>query len=229
LRDPGYNSLEDDPRLAMVLRRLHAESEAQGRALASYVAAHGRGSFTGTPPEVAAGRTFWRDKMVALEPAKATFCYLLCRSLNARTVVEAGTSFGVSTLYLAAAVRDNGGGTVIATEYEPEKARLARGHFREAGLADHIDLREGDLRETLKELAGPIDFLLADVWTPLALPALALVAPHMRRGAIAITDNTATYRKAYADYFAYLEDPANGFLTQTLPFEGGLEISTKVQ
>lgn len=225
---PRHNSLDSDPRLTTLLRRLYAESQAQGPALSSYVAAHGSVSFTGTPEDVVAGRAFWRDKMVALEPAKATFCYMLCRSLDARKVVEAGTSFGVSTIYLAAAVRDNGGGTVIATEYESAKAKIARSHFQAAHLVDYIDLREGDLRETLKELTGPIDFLLADIWTPLALPALALVAPHMRRGAIVIADNTVTYRKAYADYFAYLEDPMNGFITQTLPFDGGLEVSIKV-
>jgi predicted O-methyltransferase YrrM len=224
-----YNSLDSDPRLATLLRRLHAESQAQSPTLASHVAAHGSGSFTGALEDVVAGREFWRDKMVALEPAKANFCYGLCRSLNARKIVEAGTSFGVSTLYLAAAVRDNGGGIVVATEYEPEKASIAREHFKDAGLVDYIDLREGDLRETLKVLMGPIDFLLVDVWTPLALPALLLVAPLMRRGAIAIADNTVTYRKAYADYFAYLEDPTNGFITQTLPFEGGLEVSIKMQ
>ena len=95
-------------------------------------------------------------------------------ALGARRIVEAGTSFGVSTLYLAAAVRDNGGGIVIATEYETAKAKIARGHFAEAGLSECVDLREGDLRETLKTLEGPIDFMLTDIWTPLArcrLPA----------------------------------------------------------
>ncbi len=60
----------------------------------------------------------------------------------ARHVVEAGTSFGVSTIYLATAVRDNGGGTVIATEYEQSKAESARRNFAEAGIEDIVDLRE---------------------------------------------------------------------------------------
>jgi predicted O-methyltransferase YrrM len=77
-------------------------------------------------------------------------------------VVEVGTSYGVSTLYLAAAVRDNvkntgDKGLVIGTEYEPAKAAAAREHFAQAGLGDYIDLRKGDLRETLKEIPEPID------------------------------------------------------------------------
>ena len=146
--------------------------------------------------------------------------------------MEAGTSYGVSTRELAAAVRDNvreygGEGMVIGTEYEPDKARAARAHFAEAGLAAFIDLREGDLRETLRDIQGPVDFMLADIWVPMARPALELVAPHLRPGAMVVCDNTSEHRAAYADYFAFLEDPANGFRTMTLPFGGGLEVSVR--
>jgi predicted O-methyltransferase YrrM len=177
---------------------------------------------------------FLSDKLVALDREKAEFCYQLCRANGARRIVEAGTSFGVSTLYLAAAVRDNtqvtsGGtdGVVIATEREPNKVRAAKAHFQEAGLSGFIDLREGDLRETLKLIDGPIDFMLVDIWMPMARPALELVSPHLRPGAIVICDNTARYRSEYAEYLAFLSDPTHGFLTMTLPFPGGLEFSVR--
>ena len=104
---------------------------------------------------------FLSDKMVALDRDKAQFCYLFCRSLRATRVVEAGTSFGVSTLYLAAAVRDNQveNGVVIGTEYEPKKVEIARANFKEAGLSEFIELREGDLRQTLQDVGGPVDFI----------------------------------------------------------------------
>lgn len=221
------NSLVEDERLRAVLQRLHARSDAQTEALISFLRKSGGKSVAGSPSDVEAGRGFWRDKLVAFEPDKAQFCYGLIRAVGAKRIVEAGTSFGVSTLYLAAAIRDNGGGVVIATEYETEKAEFARSNFREAGLSEFIDLREGDLRQTLKQIEGAVDFMLVDIWTPLAQPALALVAPHMRRGALVIADNTNTYREAYADYFAFLGDPTNGFSTVTLPFDGGLEMSVK--
>jgi predicted O-methyltransferase YrrM len=164
----------------------------------------------------------------------------MCRALRAHRVVEAGTSFGVSTLFLALAVRDNllqdgirqdetggFGGIVIGTEYEAEKASRARTHFAEAGLADLIDLREGDLRETLLDVKGPIDFMLIDIWTPMALPALALIAPHLREGAVILCDNTLQFREAYSDYFDFVRDPRNGLRTVTLPFEGGLEFTVR--
>jgi predicted O-methyltransferase YrrM len=172
---------------------------------------------------------FMADKMVALEPIKAEFCAMLCRAVRAKRVVEVGTSFGVSTLYLADAVRANGGGVVIGTEYEPAKAAAARATFEAAGVADLIDLREGDLRETLKDVDGPVDFVLMDIWTEMARPALELVHPHLRPGAIVVADNTGDFfRHAYRHFFEFVNDPKNGLKTMTLPFQGGLELVVKV-
>lgn len=223
-----WHSLDDEP-LRSVLKRLHGASLSQQALTSAFLKDGGDKTIVGPEDSIAAGRSFWRDKFVALDADKARFCYQLCRSINATTVIEAGTSFGVSTLYLAAAVRDNGGGQVIGTEWEAEKAPVARAHFSEAGLSALIDLREGDLRETLRQsLPSSVDLLLLDIWTPMARPALEIVAPRMRCGAVALTDNTDKRRIGYRDLFAYFHDPANGFITQTLPFDGGLEFSVKV-
>jgi predicted O-methyltransferase YrrM len=152
---------------------------------------------------------------------------MTCRALRARRVVEVGASFGVSTLYLGDAVRANGGGTVIATEYEPPKASAARANFAEAGLDGVIDLREGDLRDTLKVIEGPVDFVLMDIWTEMARPAIELIAPHLRPGAVIVADNTAQFRHAYRHVFDFVDDPRNGLRTMTLPFAGGLEFTVK--
>ncbi|HEY3848826.1 MAG TPA: class I SAM-dependent methyltransferase [Acetobacteraceae bacterium] len=225
-------SVLNDPELERLLAALHARSDAQLAALANYNAQRADQPQRSAEDEAAELKTFRSDKLVALDRDKAELSYLLCRSANARRIVEAGTSYGVSTLYLAAAVRDNmraagGDGVVIGTEYEPEKARAARAHFAQAGLSEFIDLREGDLRETLRRIDGPVDFMLVDIWTPMARPALELIAPHLRPGAIVLCDNARQHRGAYADYFAFLEDPANGFRTMTLPFGGGLELSVR--
>ena len=68
-------------------------------------------------------------------------------------------------------------------------------------------LSEGDLRETLKRIGGPVDFMLADVWIVMAQPALELVAPQLKPGAIVVCDNTEQYRSAYADYFRLSQKP----------------------
>ena len=113
------------------------------------------------------------------------------------------------------------------TNERPAKAVAARANFAEAGLAEFIDLREGDLRETLADTGGPVDFMLIDIWVEMALPALELVAPRLRPGAVVIADNTTAVRESYRAYFKFLADPKNGFRTQTLPFEGGLELSVQ--
>jgi len=67
-----------------------------------------------------------------------------------------------------------------------------------------------------------------DIWTEMALPALELIAPHLRRGAVVVADNTTQVRHAYGRFFEFVEDPKNGLRTLTLPFEGGLEFTVKV-
>jgi predicted O-methyltransferase YrrM len=215
------------PRVDTLLDRLYAINASQDDALGSYFSARAAEESFDWNEFDARTDQFLSDKLVALEREKAEFCYHLCRALRATRVVEAGTSFGVSTLFLAAAVRDNGGGVVIGTEFEPEKAKAARANFAEAGLADFIDLREGDLRKTLANTGGPVDFMLVDIWTPMARPALELVAPSLRNGAVVICDNTTQFRDAYSDYFAFVNDPANRLRTMTLPFEGGLEFTVR--
>jgi predicted O-methyltransferase YrrM len=219
-----------DPRLEALLDRLHAQSEGQIEDMTSYFGRRIRAGadidFKSFDDDL---RRFFSDKMVALERDKALFCYQMCRALHASRVVEAGTSFGVSTLYLAAAVRDNAvpGGVVIGTEYEKTKAAIARANFMEAGLQQWIELREGDLRQTLRDPGGPVDFMLVDIWE-VALPALQLVSPHLRRGAVVVSDNTAAHPAYYEDYLAFVNDPANRFRTMTLPFQGGLELTVRI-
>ena len=222
-----------------LLDRLYRQNAAQDDALAAYFTARAAEGSLDWNQFDERTNVFLRDKLIALDRSKAEFCYHVCRALGARRVVEAGTSFGVSTMFLAAAVRDNvqhggpahlgGGGQpiVIGTENEPEKVRTATGHFLEAGLAHLIDLRPGDLRDTLKDVAGPIDFMLIDIWTPMARPALELVVPRLREGAVVVCDNTQQFRDAYRESFEFIEDRRNGLRTMTLPFDGGLEFTVR--
>lgn len=218
----------NDEKVEAVLARLEARHLAQVAETQAYFRRRGEaGELSWEGLDTDAHR-FMADKLVALEPAKAEFCHLTCRALGAKRVVEVGTSYGVSTLYLAAAIRDNGGGGVIATEWEPEKAAAARANFAAAGLAEFIDLREGDLRETLKHIEGPVDFVLMDIWTEMARPAIELIAPHLRPGAVVCADNTGGFKEPYRAYFEFVNDPANGLRTMTLPFDGGFEFTVKV-
>lgn len=218
-----------DRHLQDLLDTLHATSDEQVALIQSFEARRGNDK---PPPSDDEVRSFRSDKLVALDRDKAEFCYQLCRAKKASKVIEIGTSFGVSTIYLAAAVRANistfgGEGVVIGTEYESGKAAAARANFARAGLSNFIQLREGDLRETLKQIDGPIDFVLLDIWISVSRPAIELVAPHLSEGAVVVCDNTKIHRALYSDYFDFLNDPTNRFTTMTLPFQGGLELSVR--
>lgn len=153
-----------------LLARLHAESSAQEGSMTE-------GDFKDRPfAEV------MKDKFIALDEDKSQYVYQLLRALGATTVVEAGTSYGVSTIYLALAVAANAAasgkaGRVIATEHEPGKCVQARKYWAECGeeVSNVIDLREGDLRETLKTDLENVDVLLLDSMIPSNLCHLVLL------------------------------------------------------
>ena len=219
-----------DEAIEAKLAELHARSLSQMGAMATF--------FAGLPPQdspaaaqhAQAVRAFLADKMVALDEDKAAFCHQVILASGARRVVEIGTSYGVSTVYLADAVRRNlarlgGEGGVIGTEYEPEKAAAARALFHDTGLSGLIELREGDLAHSLADLAGPIDFVLMDIWLPAVAPALERLRGRLREGSVIVADNTLRNREGYAPLFAFFA--AEGFSSVTLPYDGGLELAVK--
>ncbi|KAH7013335.1 O-methyltransferase [Ilyonectria destructans] len=172
------------------------------------------------------------DKFIALDEDKCQFVYQLINATGATNIVEAGTSFGVSTIYLALAVAKTKAtlgkpGTVIATEKETKKADIARKYWKQCGevVEGQIDLRVGDLLETLKRDLPEVDLLLLDIWSVLALPTLKIVQPKLRYGAVVLTDNTISGAEGYADLLAYLRAPENSFHNMTLPFTNGFEMS----
>jgi predicted O-methyltransferase YrrM len=149
--------------------------------------------------------------------------YMLTRALGARSVVEFGTSFGLSTLHLAAALRDNGGGRLITTEFEPSKLARARDNLMAGGLADLVEFREGDALETLAaDLPETIDLLLLDGAKALYRDVLGLVENRLRTGAVIIADN-ADY---CPDYLEYVSDPASGYLS--MPFTEEVELTIRL-
>ena len=99
--------------------------------------------------------------------------------------------------------------------------------FQAAGLADLVDIRHGDARETLRDLGGPVDFMLVDGWPggegqSLARQVMEIVAPQIRIGGLVMNDN------AEPDYLDWVRDPRNGFRSTSLPIKGGTELSVKV-
>jgi predicted O-methyltransferase YrrM len=205
-----------DPRVVAVIERMQAER---------------RRPPTGGPrenPEDSHNPFDYSDIGFSIHPEQGDLIYMLCRGMRATRVVEFATSVGMSTLYFAAAMRDNGGGKVIGSELVPAKVATAKRNLVEAGLADYAEIREGDARQTLRDLGGPVDFALIDGWPlddegpSLALQVIKMVAPQLRLGGYVMNDN------AEPDFLDFIRDPQNGFLSVTLPLKKGTEFSVKV-
>ena len=163
-----------------------------------------------------------KDAYLAVSRDTARLLYILARSAGARSIVEFGTSLGISTLHLAAALRDNGGGQVITTEFEPSKAARARQNFAAAGLDDLIELREGDALQTLAhDLPSQIDLVLLDGAKGLYPAILTVLEEHLRSGALIVADNA----DRSPEYLARVRATAGGYTS--VPFTDDVELSMR--
>jgi predicted O-methyltransferase YrrM len=166
-----------------------------------------------------------RSAYIPVTRSQGQMLYLIARSIDARRIVEFGTSFGISTLYLAAAVKDNGGGVVIGSELEPTKHAKAEEHLREAGLDKYTDVRLGDALQTLADIEAPVDMVLLDGWKDTYLPVLKLLQPKLRPRAVVLADNIFMFKRALRPYVEYVQSGTNGFVSSTLEISDGFELS----
>ena len=215
----------DDPRIARTLTDLHAKSRNDVyvflRALPAIAGSVLRGR-----PAIEGALPYLKDAYIPVDPDQGKFLYVTARAMNAKTIVEFGTSFGISTIYLAAAARANSG-RVVGTELEPRKVKVARENVAQAGLAQFVDIREGDAMKTLASFDQTIDLLLLDGWKDIYLPMIKMLAPKMRAGSVVIADNIFTFKTALRPYVAYMQDRENGFESVTLPLGHGMEYSVR--
>ncbi len=164
-----------------------------------------------------------KDLWLPVSRQTGRLLYILARSIHARHVVEFGTSFGISTLHLAAALRDNGGGKIISSEFEPSKVNRAREHMAAGGLADLVEIREGDALQTLaRDMPETIDLLLLDGAKALYPDILRLLEKRLRPGALVIADDA----DQSPEYLAYVRNAANGWLS--VAFTDDVEVSIRL-
>ncbi|RYZ87212.1 MAG: methyltransferase domain-containing protein [Proteobacteria bacterium] len=207
-----------------VLQRLHSEADTSDAALRATInpemmqkAIHSPRSFYGD----------MKDQYLAIDETFGRFLYMSARMMRAKTIVEFGTSFGISTIYLAQALKENGGGRLITTEYEESKIEVARKNVSEAGLSAFVEFRQGDALETLKNFGEEIDLLFLDGAKNLYVPLLELLNPYFRAGTFIASDNS----KMSPDFVSYLRNEKNGYCSTDISSRGDNELAiwTSVQ
>jgi len=212
--------------LAPLLERLFAQADASGgatRAAVADLSDADRAQMMRSKTDYRALYGRLKDAPLAVSRETGQLLYMLARSSGARTIVEFGTSFGISTLHLAAGLRDNGGGRLITSEFEPSKAARARENLSAGGLIDLVEIREGDALQTLRaDLPDTIDLVLLDGAKALYPDILDLLEDHLKPGAIIVADNADDS----PDYLMRVRRPGSGYMST--PFAEDVELSVRI-
>jgi predicted O-methyltransferase YrrM len=204
------------PAVRTLLDRLFAEAARDGETLTPPI------SDTASAEELAEQLS---AVYMPISEGGGSLLYSLTRAVRPETIVEFGTSYGISTIYLAAAVADNGTGHVFSTELSATKIAAAERNLKEAGLAGHVTILPGNALETLADIPGPIGLALLDGWKDLCLPVLRLLEPRLAPGALVIGDDNSF--PTMADYVSYVREPANGYVSTDFPVQDGMELSCR--
>lgn len=144
-----------------------------------------------------------RDRLLLrVGPDTGRLMNILIKGAGARRILEIGTSYGYSTVWLAEAARATGG-RVVTVDLADYKQVYARGMLERAGLAEHVEWCTGEALELLARFEGPFDFVLLDLWKELYVPCFDLIAPKLAPRAIIVADNMLYPPHSLADAAAY--------------------------
>jgi predicted O-methyltransferase YrrM len=166
------------------------------------------------------------EMLLPVGRASGTLLNLLAKQAGARCILEVGSSYGYSTVWLAEAAHAVGG-KVISLELRAAKTEYATERLRRAGLADSVEFRVGDALESLAALRGPFDFVLIDLWKNLYVPVFELLHPKLAPGALVIADNMIEPASArpHAQAYRHAVHSARDMSSVLLPVGNGLELS----
>ena len=210
------------PKVANILDQLHQEADKQMPAIRTVI-----DQIRSKQASAEEGPSDWAERLssfyLPVSREQGRFLYQTVRATKAQYIVEFGTSFGISAIYIAAALHDNHGGKLVSAELIESKVAKAKIHINNTGLSEYVDIRIGDALETLRDHEESIDMLYLDGGPGLYLSVLKLLQPHLCEGALVIADNVPTDETG--PYSEYVRDPANGYLSTSIEMKGGTEYS----
>jgi predicted O-methyltransferase YrrM len=170
-----------------------------------------------------------RDEfLLSVGPATGQLLNILAAESAAQSMLEIGTSYGYSTLWLADAARKTGG-KVITLDLHEDKQSYARSQLQKAKLDSFVDFRSGDARELIAAMNQTFDLVLLDLWKNLYIPCFDLFYPKLARGAIIVADNM-TYpesARGHAEDYRKHVRARPDIDSVLLPVGSGLELSRR--
>ncbi len=170
------------------------------------------------------GRDWSDGALLAVGPDSGQFINILARSLKAPNILELGTSYGYSGIWLAEAARA-AGGRLTTIEIADHKSAYAHDMSAKAGLAEYVDFKVGDALEIIAQLAFKLDFVLVDLWKDLYTPCLDAFYPKLNPGAIVVADNMIFPGGEDVERYARAVRAKPKMTSICVPVGSGLEIS----
>ncbi|WUI04120.1 class I SAM-dependent methyltransferase [Spirillospora sp. NBC_00431] len=215
-------------KVAATIQRLEQEAAGDGRTIAQVSA-----TLAEWEPR---SETTWLESMTTLAERSllpvarevGRLLFQLALSKGPVQIVEYGTSFGMSTLFLAAAARETGG-RVIGTEMSEHKAAHAAKNLESAGLSDYADILVGDARTELKKIDGPVGLLLLDGWVPLYLPIFQQLEPHLVPGSLVVADTVAKHADRLDGFYEHVDAQGDRYARTRIPLDDGIDVISRVR
>lgn len=166
------------------------------------------------------------DYLLPVGPETGRLMHDLIKAAGSKLIVEVGSSYGYSTLWLAAAAQQSNG-HVISLELHAGKIAHAKKLLAQVDLGERVTFIEGDALLSLQGLRDPVDFVLIDLWKDLYIPCFDRLRPLLADGAMVLADNMVFPPDNHANAVAYrnhvLADPQIDSVL--LPIGAGVELS----
>lgn len=214
------------PKVAALLNRLFSAADEGDPELLARIQREADARFAGQryAPELA---PLFDLAYLPVPPEVGRLLYVLTRASRPKRIVEVGTSFGVSAIHFACALKDNGEGRLVSSELSRAKATAAAENLASLGLEGLVEIRCGDAFEALERLEDPIDLLFLDGWKDGYLPLLKMLEPSLHAGALVVADDIKLFPERLALYLEYVRNPQNRYRSVELAIGDGVELSVR--
>ena len=162
-----------------------------------------------------------------IAPENGQFLSILIHAIQARNVLEVGTSNGYSTIWLAAALKETGG-RLITLEFDRKRAEEAQTHLQEVGLDSVVEVRVGNALDEIPKCDVTFDLVFLDAEKNEYRRYLELALPNIRPGGLIVADDTVTMRDEMPDYVEFVFNTPI-LHSVDIPLDDGIILSYKTE